>query len=123
MSAILIEKDKIGAAVNKGIPQHEKQQFQDFLMWTKPCGLNKPKYGYSNIMTHFDSERRTGTTTWLDTECKLSGGWLDRIKLRHGIIFKTVWRGSFIKRHKHCRMGEDTAKNASGFHFQSQRRV
>ncbi|GFO39195.1 tigger transposable element-derived protein 4 [Plakobranchus ocellatus] len=93
LSTILKDKEKIRAAINQGTRQHKKQHLSTFadvdkalLIWFKQArSMDIPISGPILIEKGEQLAQELG-----HTDCKLSGGWLDRFKLRHGIVFKTM---------------------------------
>ena len=93
LSTILKDKDKIRAAVNQGTRQLKKQRTSTYpdvdkalLIWFQQArSMYVPISGPILIEKGEQLAQELG-----HTDCKLSGGWLDRFKQRHGIVFKTM---------------------------------
>lgn len=93
LSTILKDKDKIRAAINQGTRQLKKQRMSTFpdvdkalLIWFKQARTKDVPISGPILIEK--GEQLAQELGYMD--CKLSGGWLDRFKIRHGIVFKTM---------------------------------
>ena len=93
LSTIMKDSEKIRSAVDQGTRQHKKQRTSLFpdvdkalLQWFKQARGNDVLVSGPILIEKGEQlAQKLGYT-----DCKLSGGWLDRFKQRHGIVFKTV---------------------------------
>ena len=78
---ILKESQKIQTAVEQGTRQHKKQRtstYADLLLWFKQArSMDIPISGPSLLEKGEELARELG-----HTNCKLSGGWIQRFKIR-----------------------------------------